>query len=227
MCDTIVNILNCNLDRIDESVLRHGFVKRSVSLRPYSECLRNKTASIKKCLPLAINKCKQSNIRALKTIRFGAYMLDRLLKLDRGIQIVYYVRDPRGMLQSISSLGYIKSEPWATSQCYRMHEDRKHVLLLNQTVNILYLRYEDLATAYRQTTKMIYSFINRSTPDDIINWFGNNTNNSRDGGIMGTSRANSTATAHKWRDSMPKETKHIVETICENVLHENGFWQLD
>jgi keratan sulfate 6-sulfotransferase 1 len=228
---------------LEQYVLTSPFVTtwdKSTALRPYKECLRRNSTNVKndsypkavvdKCLPLAINKCKEATIRVAKVIRFGAYMLEQILQMDRSINIVHYVRDPRGLIVSTSAMRHWtitsnSTTQWSTTQCYRMHQDKIHTDKLARTVNILELRYEDLATQFIPLIQKIYSSINRITPRNVIKWFNENTNSEKkaDSDIMGTSRANSTDTAFKWRELLPIESKNIVDEICKDVLTDYGY----
>lgn len=209
------------------------------ALSPYRTCLFRNGArrtsdnevfqrAINSCLSIAISICKRAKIRAVKTIRFGAYMINKLLELDPEIKIIHSVRDPRGMLLSAIEIGHVQHEPeairqWMDIWCYRMHVDNEAISKLNASHHILQLRYEDLVTRFNQSLHRIYSYINRDLPPTVVRWFVRNTRAPEDNGPMGTSRTNATETAYKWRRYLPMHIKGIVKEICSNVLYEYGY----
>ena len=237
-----MDILNCRLERLDYGTLGKNFITHRLHMKallPYRACLiQNGTATgrdivvptraVNRCLSIAISICKRAKIRAVKTIRFGAYMINKLLKLDPEIKIIHSVRDPRGMLLSAIELGHVQHEPeairqWMDIWCYRMHVDNEAISKLNASHHILQLRYEDLVTRFNQSLHRIYSYINRDLPPTVLRWFVRNTRAPEDNGPMGTSRTNATETAYKWRRLLANVTKVTVEQICSNVLQENGY----
>jgi hypothetical protein len=155
-------------------------------------------------------------------------MLERMLEMDNSIQIIHYVRDPRGIALSISLMYFWKRvtdniTEWATKQCYNMHQDQLNIRQLIQTTNILQLRYEDLAINFNSSIHKIYYFIKQIIPSDVMKWFDTNTNCTVDNGDMGTTRVNSTITAYKWHVALPPERRIIIDRVCREVFIDYDY----
>ena len=150
-------------------------------------------------------------------------MLENLSKIDSDIKIIHYVRDPRALFLSqrggkVLPNAVNSSALWANSWCSRLVADYRHVRHLVETVDILQLRYEDLATNFSHAIHKIYKYIKRSIPEELIDWFQTNTNATKSNGPMGTTRTNSTATAYRWRHHLPDTVINTISKYCANVL---------
>ena len=62
-------------------------------------------------------------------------------------------------------------------------------------------------------------------PEEVNTWLRSSTNSSSKAiySSLGTSRKNSTQTALKWREKMPRKTQTTIAEICADVLRELGY----
>ena len=66
----------------------------------YKECLHNFSKDALAYLPSVQRMCERSRVRACKVIRMQMRTAEYLLDIDPYIKIIYYVRDPRGIIES-------------------------------------------------------------------------------------------------------------------------------
>ena len=90
------------------------------------------------------------------------------------------------------------------------------------------LRYEDLASAPVKKTQEVYKFINRTLPEPVEHFLhhtmqGGKEGQRKDSNPFSTSRANSTATAHKWRKGWTKLEIDKLSKVCYDVIKAYGY----
>ena len=187
----------------------------------------NKDFRVQYCLPLLERVCNCSQITYIKTIRLSATMVKKLLEREPSIKVVYYVRDPRGMLVSRASVSqqlwrlenkqYISTS--SLNLCNILRYDVKGMAELHEKFprQILRLRYEDMATDVSQTVDALYRFIGREVPESIWSWAKDNTRTEEDNGKFGTLR-NSSKVANRWRSQLPAASNDAIVKHCSDVL---------
>lgn len=98
-----------------------------------SDCYAAYRSILHQCVHKIVTPCRRSSIRAAKVFRLTMTSLQELIKTFPSIKILYYIRDPRGIIFSRGDIGFIsKPDPQfqvasviseAQKLCARMHED--------------------------------------------------------------------------------------------------------
>jgi hypothetical protein len=151
-----------------------------------------------------------------------------LIRYDPSVKLVYYIRDPRGVLLSRFSLGkrplseipLSKVEQMAAYLCAKMRTDLAVAQKLTELRpdQIIMLRYEDLATAPVQTVQELHKFLKIELPADVIGWIEYTTHAQRSDGSIGTRRSNATAVATRWQSELPLGHLTIIGRHCADVI---------
>ena len=237
LSSVIINILNCELDRLSINVLTHYFMVKwgkAFKALPYRQCLLNNKFNklseheqfelVSSCLPWLTQSCLSSNIRAIKSIRMPAMLAEAIMSEDPSIKFIYYPRDPRAIIVSRSAFKIVnltvmaQVESQAIKQCTWMTEDVKH--LWNATAHtdtVLSTRYEDFARNPIDISKEIHEFLEISVPPSLPSWILRNTNVKKPNGLLGTAR-NSAQTVDKWREKFSQEANEVVLKHCKYIF---------
>jgi len=109
-------LFSCNLSVVDQRVFFGGFMrdnwKKSVSfsLQSFYSCNQHRHFKpLSRCVEPIIEKCRQSDIVAVKAIRLHMSYVDQLLSGDPDLRLIHLVRDPRGIVESWRKIDPIKS----------------------------------------------------------------------------------------------------------------------
>ena len=94
------NIFQCNIDRLPSEVSKPPFIKSSPKLKEYTACVHGKKQTASDCVTKAIQACNTSPIRVIKTVRMRLDLVLEFINLFPDVQIVFHLRDPRGILNS-------------------------------------------------------------------------------------------------------------------------------
>ena len=172
----------------------------------------------------------KSSIRSMKVIRMSGMLAERVLQRDPSVKIVYYTRDVRGMLASMSDLGRkqtltgtlinieeTKLRNRSRDWCHRVRYDMNKYTQLAEQYSVMSMRYEDLALGPEDIVESLYDFIGKKVPIELKDWIGKNTQADKNDGKMGT-RRNSSAVVEKWRTHLSKDAIAIINAECRDVL---------
>ena len=145
-----------------------------------------------------------------------------ILDLDPKMKVIYYSRDPHGIMSSLKKLREIKAHT-VQGMCAIMEDDFLNYLRLKKDYpnRVTWLRYEDLALRPEKTAARIYKFSTgrKHPPESVSRWIDDNTHADRSeyNGITGT-RRNSTANVREWHHIISKGTSNLIDQHCHNVL---------
>ena len=160
-----------------------------------------------KCLPVLIDQCNRTVIRAAKIHRMRLSDTEALVQQHPDLKIIYQIRDPGGALLSSQNAGIIakssqgKFTKEANLVCPKMLEDLKAYNYLQQKYpnNYLQIKYEDNAADPIKMMNEIYSFTGMTAPATLEKKVYELTRSKTDkGGVLETHRANPQVTAHRW-----------------------------
>ena len=197
------------------------------------------------------SKCKEYNQKAIKIIRGDFLEAARELlcpnSTDRKSQnaphthILYLVRDPRGVMASRTKIAqkHMKANDFITLNRDKMLYDAHNICDKYKT-NIKFLqslncgndlpafrlvRYEDVAYQPLAAAREIYSFLNLTLSENVIDWISKaTTNDYRDQAHYAYSTTrNSKSTAEAWRKYIPYELALDVDTECTEALQLLGY----
>lgn len=166
--------------------------------------------------------CNSVGTIAAKTIRLRMRNVEPLLQYDPKIKVVYYTRDPHGIISSLTKAREVHNKT-IDGICAVMEDDFWHYQRLKAAYpdRFMWLRYEDLALHPERYAKRVYEFTmgKECVPPSVYRWIKENTNvpRSQYNGMTGTKR-NSTANAREWQTIVSSRTKEKVNVICAKVL---------
>jgi len=240
LVEPLRGIFSCNLHLMDIQMFVDGFItaqwaeNTSIPLRSFRNCVdpRRRLETLPRCLVPLIEKCRRSEVVAVKVIRFHMGYVDKLLSDDPDLRLIHVVRDPRGLLESWRKFFDERSgrrTPMmdmrlnAKIMCRRMLTDC-HVrrrLELKYPGRILLVRYEDLVTDTDTVIGDIYNgLLQLAVPSNIVDGTKNQLHATADNGATGTLRANGTATAGNWRRTIKEELYAYMKDTCGALIAE-------
>jgi len=105
-------IFSCNLSAVDRRVFLRGFMRHrwtlnmSFSQQSFRSCNhRRRFQLLASCLGPLAEKCRRSDIIAVKVIRLHMDYVDQMMAADPQLRLIHVVRDPRGLVESWRKVG--------------------------------------------------------------------------------------------------------------------------
>ena len=239
LVEPLQGIFSCNLHMMGSGMFVRGFMvakwteNMSISLQSFRSCIdpQWRLETLTRCLVPLIEKCRRSEVVAVKVIRLHMSYVDQLLSDDPDLRLIHVVRDPRGLLESWRKL-YSKPSQYsmyhrrqldAKIMCQRMVTDCRIRRQLESKYprRILLLRYEDLVTATDTVIGDIYNgLLQMALPSNIIDVIKQQMHAASDNGVTGTQRKNGTATATNWRRTINRALLDYITDKCRPLLDE-------
>lgn len=204
------------------------------------------SAGVNACPPidknLAENECKHGVIPATKVIRLCHLRdLDQLLSSPEkqaentpadilgfdGLEILYLVRDPRGIANSRIKVKGLDSKAQASittnlDLCSRFSQNLQFIQE-NNYKNVHTVRYEDLVLNPFEESKRILKYLNLLPyPRTLSQFFNLNMGFKKNNGGYGTSRDDPVAAAFGWREMDFNLIKN-VQTVCHSTIELMGY----
>jgi len=242
LVEPLQEIFSCNLHMMDIGMFVRGFMvakwteNMSISQRSFRICNNNskhRLETLPRCLVPLIEKCRRSEVVAVKVIRLHMSYVDKLLSDDPDIRLIHVVRDPRGLIESWKKLTSKRSRYSiqnmrldAKIMCRRMLTECRirRQLELKYPRRILLLRYEDLVTATDAVIGDIYSgLLQLALPSNVVDDIKQQMHAASDNGVTGTLRKNGTATATNWRRTINRTLLAYISDTCRPLLDELGY----
>ncbi|XP_013409486.1 carbohydrate sulfotransferase 3 [Lingula anatina] len=237
------DILNCRIRSVPLEVStasrknEHGFLTsvgrhKTLESSPYYKCLRqNKGLNDRNCIHIMEGVCKGSKVKVIKTIRFEMWQMEDLLLKNPGLKVIHLLRDPRGQITSVKrTLSNPDPDDLISKSCMLMlrNLNAHRKLDLKFPGRITQVFYEDLAISPFTTAKMIYDFIGMELPSVIEKALYERTMaGKKDNGVSGTTRKNSTLTAHAWVNKIDPAFAHLIDDICTDLHDRIGVMKFD
>ncbi|KAK2148415.1 hypothetical protein LSH36_499g02034 [Paralvinella palmiformis] len=225
-------VLRCHVHSLPNWLLSDSFVKEAAhmpKMKPFSACLTFARTPINKerCLFVLTALCSVYPITVLKTIRYPVYALEEFFARVPDAYVIYYVRDPRGIMSSRKELHHFRSAHlslFAQNLCDAMMRNHEHFVRMREKFpdRLTMLRYEDLALSPRQMAERLYRFVGLMIPEEILTWIRLNTAERRRGGPFATKR-NSSEAAMSWRQNLDEREKDVISDKCKDVLNLYGY----
>ena len=236
------SIFSCNFMAMEKRMFTGGFIrmpftrKLMFSAKSFRNCNRQRSIqTLTKCLAPLVEKCHQSDIVAIKTIRLHMSFVDQLMSRDPDLRVIHVVRDPRGLLESWRRLhpkARIYTSPIQTHLnakliCQRMMTDCqiRRQLELKYPRRILLLRYEDLATDTDTVLRKVYNgLLQLPSPSKVVDGVKQQLTASSANGPMGTQRSNGAATATNWRNTINSQLLEDITDTCHQLMAELHYY---
>ena len=192
-------------------------------LQPYINRLQCYTSSegSSECLRDFGNTCKGKRLSVTKVHRLSMQSVKAIIERIPDVNIVYYVRDPRGIFVS-----RIKHYPCPIDAlCEQMEKDYQIYteLKLRYPQSLHMMRYEDLATHPEEAVLELFRFIDEPIIDKTLKHMASITNATADDGTQGVKRADSVKTSTAWRDKISTDAYEISKKKCAEILKALGY----
>ena len=208
---------------------------QEADIKCMKQCMAAMYNHMKPCerfLNNAKEKCQSKKVVGIKAIRMPMSLVGDILKKDPGIKVIHYIRDPRGIVLSRRESSYLISavskKSWTreiTLLCNKMQDDyiARKQLEIRFPNSILSIKYEQFAKEPLETGKLVYNHIGQPFPENLQDWLYKSTHESGKERKFGTFRKNSTKTAYRWKEKLPKEVIEKWTKPCKHVLHDLGY----
>lgn len=182
-------------------------------------------------------RCMKSKYRISKVLRISAELVEKLLKRNPMLKVVYLYRDPRGIINSrLKDRGIERwnmtmknTEGVAKGVCLKMEKDIEVLLELKQNLEyqnrIYFTDYEGIAKNPVETSKHIFDFLGINVSDrymKIVSILGKQSktaNWERNSAL----RSDGYAVSIKWRTEMNQNDKNDIDKHCFRVYRMLGY----
>lgn len=195
------------------------------SFADHYQCIKEIALKLKTCRMRAMDRCRQRRIQALKIIRSNMNALDALIQKIPDLHVIYYVRDPRSILNSIlrsylgSSFNNFTAE--AKLLCSKMSCDLTDYMRLSKKYPGVFLmaHYEDLVRDPVGVGDRIYRHLGLKASSNEWRMFAQRSvHGAKDTGTFGVMRRNGTASIEKWRMELSQDEIEIAMRVCHDVI---------
>ncbi len=245
--DVLHNFFHCDMEHMDKRVLANFFNTKwhkSKKLGEYQSCFRRLSQAsngsdskdvARQCEGLIQRPCLGSEVRVTKVIRLLVREALLLCEREPDVKVIFYVRDPRGILLSrwnvalgknaLDRITMKKVHDTADFLCARMVSDLLEYQRLKSKFpdNVIRIQYEDLAERSEDTVADVYRFLGKPLPQEVLTWIRQATHAQRNDGQVGSHRLNSTATAERWSREIPRNFLQAVNSHCQRVYKSLGY----
>ncbi|XP_078284460.1 carbohydrate sulfotransferase 3-like isoform X2 [Rhinoraja longicauda] len=195
-------------------------------------------------LTLANQACLQKQYVAMKTVRLRQleYLRPLLEDLRIDLRIIQLVRDPRAVLASRMVAFPSKYEAWKMwANEGRVPDDEEVGKLRGNCENLrasaqlgieqpswlrgrfMLMRYEDIALEPLKRAQEMYRFAGLPITDEVKRWIYENTQASKAGNGVYSTRKNSSEQFEKWRLALPFKIAQVVQQVCEPTMRLFGY----
>ncbi len=215
--DILSGIFTCNIEKVHR--IHNNIIKWSTQRdESYHQAFQK--------------ECLSRDIIAVKTIRWQLNSTKTLLEKYPNIKIVYYSRDPRGLISSqvdVTSKANTKEAKDADhNYVKRICKSKESDISVYSVLKVLYpsnyhwLHYEDLALKPQESVQELFTFLGiKTVPLSVVSWLQEATHAKKEDyeGPYGTKR-NSTEIVNRWKSNLTKRTIEDIEQLCQNVLKQ-------
>ena len=196
--------------------------------KEYRSCLERLHNISMRCISLMKEECRRTSVRALKSVRLTADVIKTLITVHPSVKVIYYLRDPRGIVRSRKKEGLLSINSHkdmlkeVAMLCEDMHKDIKTMVELQKVhpKNVLIQYYERFAMDPEKVAKEAYKFADLYMPPVVLQHLHNLTHANSDTAAYETSRINATATAFAWRHELSKPLIGKMTKACKEYFQE-------
>ncbi|KAL7633970.1 UNVERIFIED_CONTAM: hypothetical protein RMT77_015931 [Armadillidium vulgare] len=219
-----------------EELFHCGISQQFLTHRSRYPALYPKCSSRENCstnLKDLTKQCTSSDFVIIKSVRYLLSEVEDLWILPslQNIKVIWLVRDPRGVLNSLSHMERTM-KVLRKNSCSKMREDIQsfQVLKFLNPNNIFFLRYEDLARYPLHMSLLLWRFISGERKYEEIppEWkeylnISVTPKNAREGVGSYQVGKKSTQEWQNWRLSISPKLLKESEEECEDVIHTLGY----
>lgn len=198
-------------------------------------CTQASRHGYERCASIMKQACAATSIKAIKVIRLQMTTAIKYLHHNPDVKLIFYTRDPRGIIHSRIKLNYLSSvsmhNPGMETKllCRKMEADLdaifKSINYRRSTFErILVIKYEDLVEKPLEILQSVYSFLELDVPEEVTKWLENSMGAERnDASLFGTQRKNGTDTAYNWKVKLRGHKKRWMTNVCKSVLQTLAY----
>lgn len=193
--------------------------------------------SVRSCLQTIINVCNTTRALVMKFIRLEMESVLNYLPYFPNMKIIHLIRDPRGMFNSRTKLGFSKIKHGEPSEIGHLNKDevRRFCGLLHKDLSVSkFVRqiapdrlrlvlYEDLAERPMEVSRELLNFTGLQMTPKMENFIKHMTSSSRDSCDFCTQRKNSAKTARRWRTEMKLPNALFIYEACGESMNVLGY----
>ena len=232
------NILRCNFKPLIAASERY-FPKENAS----REELLRKVFPNKDSLEHAMSTCANKSKMVTKVTNVR-YIKDVMSLLDDPLtSIIYVVRDPRGIMNSVIKADNVNHHgELYYNETINLRQKIKSIcdpLLANlnylkmsyfkkdytkSTKSLLLLRFEDVAYQPWDFTKKLFKYFGSEPNQATSEWIVNITTSSAYSRNPYSTVRNSSSVPEAWREGLTFEQIKVIQEECTHVLWELGYW---
>jgi len=245
------SLFNCKFNSKNIGFLHHvakdnnKFLFQNHNFRLWNSCNNLLPNNIMCFMPDYLNRvCPLFPIKLIKTVRLRVKIVEELLQdSSMNLQVIFLVRDPRGVYNSRSS-GAVKT--WCSKDqcanpevgCQDLESDIESAFDLETRYpgSVKLVRYEDLSMDPEDISRDMLDFLDLPFTEGIAEYIETHTSkeklrlvkNKRTKKIQqkknpyGTAR-NSSATAFAWRDKLSFEKTRRIQKVCQDPMAKLGY----
>ena len=198
-------------------------------LMPYISRLKCYTSFGKssKCLRDFEKQCNMKRLSVTKVHRLSMQSVESIIEKIPDIYIVYYVRDPRGILMSRGTFGsrVLEHSFLTNALCKQMEKDyHMYTKLKSKFPSSLHmLRYEDLVMNLKDELRNLFHFIDEPITHEILSYMASITNATSDSDWQGVRRRDGVKTSMAWRDKISTDANKISKKKCAGIIKLLGY----
>ncbi|XP_022241003.1 carbohydrate sulfotransferase 1-like [Limulus polyphemus] len=173
--------------------------------------------------------CKRSRIQVMKVTRLSMQQIKHFVQNnpDLQVQVVYLVRDPRGIFNSRNTLNWCQNSSCSnyTQLCREMAQDVQvfEALHQEQPHKFTLIRYEDLALNPEKKTKNIFQNLGLSYLKSTGRFLEYHTHTNKIETDAYSTRRNSSSTAFQWLHRLNSTQIQHIEESCVDVFNHLGY----
>eukprot|EP00094_Tigriopus_californicus_P010736 TCALIF_10355-PA protein Name:"Similar to Chst1 Carbohydrate sulfotransferase 1 (Mus musculus)" AED:0.10 eAED:0.11 QI:0/0/0/0.5/0/0.5/4/0/399 len=164
LVEFLKDVLSCNCKNIAFSNSNHHVLRHNIRLMPL--CNESAPLEVKRmCFnsDLLSEVCSLFPIRLIKTVRFEARMVERLMEMVPDLTVISLIRDVRGGIVSRQKVPWCDPSNCADvkSVCKRYNQDVESSIDLTSRYpeRFKIVRYEDLSLNLNQTVQSVADFL--------------------------------------------------------------------
>ncbi len=218
--------LSCDVIDADERVFKRlSFFGSELRNKPHIQCFRKANVDGKNitCKVLTHRLCVNSSTVIVKTIRAPMYFVEPLMESLATLKVIYYTRDPRGIMSSRRPILRFNDTEMVTNAkalCLRMAADWQYFQALRKVYpeRIVHIKYESLAASPMEYATGIYRFLGQPMDTVVSDWVKESTHANSNTGTYGTRRTDSKKTSEAWQSKLSAELIRNITGVCKQLL---------